>query len=494
MYQPFSENYKFIIIAENMWNYLQIRYLVFIFLTTTCENCFCDNRNQMLSKVVNELCVNIPHGIYTLSIVQTDFSHNDSCGRLFRNELTFGAFERYYNHLNNKCDEKTDNRLLDYYCLIDTVDIALKNAMSTYKYSFETEQSISGYVKGTFKKVDNFVLKVFTPSTGEMQDLNVPNNRFYLKGLDFCDGTAFTLQAIRNNGNDKFLQLYIDSLQYPKVSVKKYHFPFVNINKVETAKILNPSNFIIPKFQGTIELPEVIAKGRRIEPMNRMKFDPDRAIGENDPLFEIAQTMEILVSRFGLHKGRGYVKDYSGDEEQILVEALGRVSRREFIPCEVMLDDNLVRGYALEEIPNMNPLDIKQMEYFLPSNYEMFGNFAGNGGVNRPIRGLYGEASKRGLLMIWTKSPTAFSHFKHRKPLSVVTVKHLGYMPQKTFDVRNTATFNPTKYWNPYFNPQDFDWNILKDVDLNNSTNYLIKIEGVSDDGVLISKQKLLNQ
>ena len=452
-----------------------------------CEGCFCDTKNQMLTKAVQELCADIPHGTYTLSIVQTEFAENDSLGRLWRNELAFGALGRRYNHLNNRCDEKTDDRLLDYYCLTDTSSFALKPTKTTLKYPFETEQNISGYVKGTFKTPDSFVLKVLTPSTGEKQDLYVPGNRFRLNGLDFCDGTVFTLQAVRGNGNTKSLQLYVDSPQYPSVSVKKYHFPFVNASQVEAVRRYSTDRFSDHKLQGAIELPEVVTKGRHIKPMNRMNFEPDRAIGENDPLLELAPTMEILVSRFGLSKGYGLVKDDSDDEE-INIEALGRRARGGFTVCEVMLNDVLLRGYELTDILYMNPLDIKQMEYFLPSNYEMFGNLA-----DGSIKGLYGAASKRGLLMIWTKSPTAFSHYKHDKPLSVVTVKQLGYMPQKMFDAKNTTSVSPTKYWSPYFNVQDFNWNLLEDVELNDSTDYTIKAEGISDDGVPISKQTTIN-
>ena len=58
------------------------------------------------------------------------------------------------------------------------------------------------------------------PSIGDIQEIIVPGNRFRLEGLDFCDGTLITLQATRNNGSDKSLQLDIDSLQYPNISVE----------------------------------------------------------------------------------------------------------------------------------------------------------------------------------------------------------------------------------------------------------------------------------
>ena len=466
----------------------------FIFAFLTCLTGYC-NDNTLLLQEIREICNDVPQGTYTLSVVRKEFALDDSNRRNLRNHFWFSPNTYILQQNKTKSDERTDDRMLDYCCLINSErGVNFSNILSHHSqekpYTFESEQTIDGYVKSTFKKVDSFVLKVFVPSTGEMQDLNVPGNRFHLNGLDFVDGTVFTLQAVSNKGNDKSLQLYIDSLQYPKVSVKNYHFPFVNTNHVETVKQSNPSGFITPKIPGAIELPEVVAKGRRIKPMNRLKFDPDRAMDENDHLFEIAHTMDMVVARFGLYKGCGYVKAESDDEDQFLVEAFGRRVRKDFVVCEVMLDGELLRGYELEDIPYMNPLDIKQMEYFLPSNYELFGNLAGNGGTNGPIRGLYGEASSRGLLMIWTKSPTAFSYFKHRKPLSTATVKQLGYMPPKQCNNSGYSPNSPTIYWNPWFNPQEFRKEDIENIVLNEGTKYIIKIEGISDKGKLVSKQQ----
>lgn len=471
-----------------------MRPLSFIFAFFSCLTGYCNN-NTLLLQEIREICNDVPQGIYTLSVVRKKFSVNDNDERYMRNHLWFSPNTYILRQPKTKYGDRTDDRMLDYYCLTDreqAIEFSkiLSHSIQEKPYSFETEQTISGHVKSTFKKVDSFVLKVFVPSTGEMLDLNVPDNKFHLNGLDFVDGTVFTLQAVTKKGNDKSLQLYIDSLQYPKVSVKNYHSPFVNTNHVETVKQSNPNGFITPKIPGAIELPEVVAKGRRIKPMNRLKFDPDRAMDENDHLFEIAHTMDMVVARFGLYKGYGYVKAESDDEDQFLVEAFGRRVRKDFVVCEVMLDGELLRGYELEDIPYMNPLDIKQIEYFLPSNYEMFGNLAGNGGTNGPIRGLYGEASTRGLLMIWTKSPTAFSYFKHRKPLSVATVKQLGYMPPKQFNNSGYIPNCPTIYWNPCFNPQKFRKEDFKNIVLDEGTEYIIKIEGISNKGELVSKQQ----
>ena len=466
----------------------KIRFYVVFALFAICKDCLCDNK-KLLTEAVTEMCVDIPHGIYTLSIVQTEFASDDRYGTNLRNDVWFGPEVHASNYLYKQDAKRIDERLLDYYCLMDNHRFnELTTDTLNNEYPFETEQTISGYVSNTFKKVNNFVLKVFIPSTGEIQDLNVEGNRFNLRGLDFYDETTVTLQAVKPNGSDRFLELHIDTPTYPKVSVKKYHIPFADVSQIEIAKE-RPQPNTIP--QGAIALPEVEVKGR-FRPMNRMKADPDRYIKEDDPLFEIVQTIEGLVYRFGLRRGFGAVTNKLGDDDELIeVESLGSIKYGRFTPCEVMLNDNLLSGYELEDVLNINPLDIKQIEYFLPSNYEMFGNLAGLGG-STPIRGLYGEASKRGLLMIWTKSPTAFSRFKHNKPLSVATVKQLGSMRPKVFDTSEVKPFSPTKYWNPHFIPQEFDGHLL-DINLMESANYMIKIEGISDEGILISKQRQID-
>lgn len=436
------------------------RYIIIITFIVTCTDCYCNNNRPLLAKAVEELCANIPHGIYTLSIVQKEFANDDKYGRTLRDEMLFGAQTRAFDNVYSHSEERTDNRLLEYYCLTDSSYMQLLPELlnaepASHNYPFETEQIISGHVKHTFKKVDDFTLKVFIPSTAEMQDVHVDANRFNLRGLDFCDGTAFVFQAVKKNGSDKFLQLYIDSLQYPKVSAKKYHVPFLDSSQIVNKRNSNGENV---NLKGYIQLDEVVAKGK-FRPINRMKFSPDRALAEDDPLFEKAPTMDILLKRMGVHGSP-----------------------------EVMLDGNLLDRGDIADVMNLDPLDIKKIEYFLPSNYEMFGNLAGIANSS-PIQGLYGQASLYGLLMIWTKSPTAFSRFRLHKPLSVVTVKQLGYMPKKSFEAKDVNLFDTTKYWNPHFVPQEFNENILKDITLEESQNYIIKIEGISDEGQPISKQ-----
>lgn len=100
------------------------------------------------------------------------------------------------------------------------------------------------------------------------------------------------------------------------------------------------------------------------------------------------------------------------------------MSGGKFVLSEVMMDEQLLIGYELSDVLNITPSDIEQIEYFLPTNHEMFGNLAGAGNA---IKGLYGQASERGLLMIWTKSN--YNKKQHDKNIQYTTIKPLGYMP-----------------------------------------------------------------
>ena len=57
------------------------------------------------------------------------------------------------------------------------------------------------------------------------------------------------------------------------------------------------------------------------------------------------------------------------------------------------------------------------------------------------------------------------------------------------FDAREVQPFDTTKYWNSHLIPQEFNETILEDITLDESTKYIIKIEGISDEGQPVSKQ-----
>lgn len=317
----------------------------------------------------------------------------------------------------------SSHTILDLQCLLK--DTSFNKAPTGVSTTFETEQHITGYVNTTNKDSNDYRIILFIPAIGKTQEFQVRGNkRFNIYGLDFVNGTTMCLQATSNKRRSP--QPCIVPQTFADVSVRRL-LPIAKTNdhlqqeitpKLEQKVTYNKTRY-------NLELPNIVVKGNRLKPLNRLNFQPDRGIPENSPLFEQAATLETLLYKWGLKFGYGWVYDDSINDS-MYVYGIGSIRKNFFKPCEVMVDGDLVKGYAISEIPNIKPFEIRQIEYFLPSNYEMFGNLAG--GVMPPIKGLYGDASGRGLLMIWLKSPSKYKN-DTKEEQSFIVIKPLGYLP-----------------------------------------------------------------
>lgn len=443
------------------------------------------NNQVSVADTIKEMCKGMPEGTYTLSITRSEFSTPDNDGREIRNQLDFSP-ETYI--FLRQTIKSNDERLLDYYCLSDSSENRINSNGEISP--FETEQTISGRMEGGSKKLHGFNLKIMVPSIGEIYENHVEGRHFNISGLDFVDGTTFTLQALKSNDKEGSLRLYIDESEFPNISVKGYHYKGRETGLSESASDHLKKKSRFADIINAIELPDVVVRERRVKPIYYRSLIPDRNILEDDPILEMSHTMDQVVSRFGLRRGMGKVHMEPGDlaSEVIEIEGYGRVINGEFVISEVILDEHLIGGFDISEVVYFDPANIKQIGYFLPSNYESFGNLAGRGGP--PIKGLYGEASIRGLLIIWLKSPTDFSRFKRNRPVSLLNVSPFGYKTPMEFSVRDMTLYNSTLYWEPNFIPSKYNSNSLKGFDLPYPMNISIKIEGISDKGELICNRK----
>ncbi|MCM1163314.1 MAG: hypothetical protein NC339_03570 [Muribaculaceae bacterium] len=449
-----------------------------------------------LSTTIEELCRDLPQGTYTLSIVRSEYSAPAYAGTGVREELSFSHKSSVFLP-DRKLNPQAEKLWLDYLCMINS-NAANTIAFSTTQiiYPFETEQTISGRIEGGDKKLNNFKLNVMVPSLGLLRQTEVSGRLFKLSGLEFVDGTLFNLQVLKDNGKEGSLSLHVDEPEFPKISVKKYHRekkPVGNVAEYYKEKAR------LADMIDAIDLPEITVKERRAKPMNFRGITPDRIIPENDPLFESCPTLDLLVSKFGIRKGLCEIPfgvDDSESDEKVILEAIGRPVGGKFMYCEVMLNDQLLKGYELTDLINLNPKNIKQIEYFIPGNSYMFGNLAGGKKTDyipsSPIKGLYGEANIRGLLMIWTKSPVDFSYYRMNRPSSLITVTPLGYLAPKTF-TKQAYSNTQCVYWESNFNML-VNTNDLHDLNnINGLINITIKLEGISDNGELIKKQTRIN-
>ena len=385
--------------------------------------------------------------------------------------------EYYFSELSASKRHKLDMLMLTQGCKRYPTDSILSAHSKPFKYDFEVSQSVSGEISSTFGSLNKARLKIFVPANGYQEDIELNGRKkFRLTGLDFPNGTTFQIQVTNQKGHDKFIQLKIDSLSFPIPDCSTLsNIANTEIESISLMHIKNAKEYYNNKFPLNIhELPAVEIKGRRLTPMNKMKVMPDRWIAENDPLFDTSSTMSDIVGRLGLSIGLAKIMSDDGIMEEINCIRKYSVEANGYIPVTILLNNNLISGYEYEEISMLNPKDLKQVELFV---------------------------SRNPLLCIYTNSGKEYSRFRRNKPLSMSTITQLGYKPAVSFYAPIVKTNendlftkdkSSTLYWNPHLSFDKKGKALLTFWPSSKTKRFLIKIEGVCEDGSIISQQTVI--
>jgi len=352
-------------------------------------------------------------------------------------------------------------------------DSILAGCKPTLRNGFETEQAISGTVKRNWGKVKEGNLTLFIPKTGYREKLRFSGgNRFRLTGLDFVDGTLILLQAANKKDNDTYIALKVDRQEFPNLLMS-------NMMLGDRMPATIPSSFASQSryqirynnLSKVYELPNLEVVGNRLRPMNRMKAMPSLWIAENDPILDFANRMDLLVARFGLSIGKAQIQliDTPKDsEDYITCIRHYSTDKHRYKPVTVFLDDDIVCDYALEDIPNIDPRDVKQMEFFR---------------YREPV------------LYIYLNKGNEYSRFRRYKPLSMATVIQLGYKaPVEFYSPKYDTTDNPsfqldqrtTLYWNPSVTTDSTGHASFGFWPSSKSKSYRVKVEGITEEGEII--------
>lgn len=281
-------------------------------------------------------------------------------------------------------------------------------------YGFEREQIISGRVVGLFRKPKNAKLLMLCQNTGQVWHLELGNNqRFRISGLEYTDGTRFTFEATKANGGHMFIGLELDEEKYPAV---KLNLPVLSGNVLTddiVQKIRTRSNLDIWK---TIELKEISISGRHLKALNPYGRTPWIGATHGDSILRQSKDMYTLLTRFGM-KMRIMDTYYKVPTEYV-------AGQGDLVP-DIYLNDMDVEKREIENIMNLSPSAIKQIEYF-PSYLQA--------NVMHPTRGaLY-------IYVDWKVMERTMSN----KPFVVIQPK--GVMPPAVFPSQGGST---TLYWNP---------------------------------------------
>lgn len=375
----------------------------------------------------------IPKGNYAVSVVETDF-----------------------------CDTTTIKNAI-YPISASELDSLRKACNIVFKY--ETEQVISGRIKGTWGKVKKPQLHIFIPQNSFLQKYDMEGRQiFNITGLDFFNGTEFVLQATKPSGSDKFIQIQVDKPYFPNISTSA----FLSIDNSSDTLKTRLQEYTHQDVQKEMLLPDVVVKGKRIRPLNMYKLTPSLGIAANDSIFRIAKTMSALFAHLGLQTRNVKMGGYNilAPTKTVMVFR-GTIGMALPVPPTIWIDDVRADFHDIQDLMNMDPKMIKQIEYFTREQSEATFTFKKN---------------EAGALVIYT-----YPWAKNNNSLSMVSVKPLGYQPARYYN--NNTNHNATVYWNPTVKV-DSDGIAEIIFDAKPNRKYTIKLEGVSDNGELISIQQ----
>ena len=344
-------------------------------------------------------------------------------------------------------------------------------------YGFQTSQTISGQIRGTiFKRIKHPKLMLVRPDTGFRTTFELgDSSRFTIRGLDFPDGTTYVLEGTRKTGSTSLVQLDIDPQTFPTL-----HSPLTS----HRSPLAIPDGFarqaqeqvMYGSVDRVIDLPEVVKeKKRRHKPTNLLGVTPFRAFYDDDPVLNNFHSMEILLTTLGIPVYR----DANGE---LRVSArYGSLSTPASRGPVIFIDEFRSN---VEELLMLQPETIESIEWF---------NHIGAAHMT-----IYGwNVSTSGLLLVRQKPGLKGRTFR---PLSMATVRQQGWKPNVEFfspqypdpAQKTRPDHRTTLYWNPKVKTDEEGRATVRFYASDISRRYLVTLEGVSDDGMIIHKQTVI--
>ena len=371
---------------------------------------------------------------------------------------------------------------IDQYLNLQPADYSLDKILSgtfpAIDHGFETQQLITGRIKGTLlSHIKNPHLWVLNCNTGERKEFELGDSTRFALAVDNPEGTVFTLEGTRSKGGKTFTELKVDSVSYPKISPPHYTFAQdVDLSAFQAQAQLE----LMYNRQDYIKLPEVVKTGKKPQPLksNYMGLEAPRGYQVGDPRIDHAVTMQQLLLQLGMR----FETNSEGDQYITTPDRAGVL---------VYLENFMVPIDEHYNILLLPPTDVRSIEYFTPNN---------------AINGFFGVRPKSftgkvpGVLFIFLKDGSEIARARGMDIPSVATVRQQGYRrPVKFYSPQYTnpsdnirPDHRTTLYWNPKVETDaDGHATVLfyaSDV----SKRYLVTLEGVSDDGIIIQKNVII--
>jgi len=362
----------------------------------------------------------------------------------------------------------------------DCTDI-LNDSLPKVDFPVEQSQSISGHVEKLFNRhPKGMKVVLFSPTTLEMTQFQLgDSNRFVISGLDFVDGTPFTLEAQTKDGGTSTVSIHIDSIAAPKISPL---VEYATNSQRADSTTLSFSQYVkkqprVPSLLDMQELDEVsVTAHKKQKWSSRGNINPHRGYKDGDEKISRFPTMESLLRSLSVK-----IRHSESDGGALPEPQFGEYVLSDFIPTPVFID-----GFRSEqrEAFDLHPQNVNSIEYFRPGDAR--------------VASYTPEAIYTGVLLITTKYG---SEGKRTQQPSIANITPLGYQPPVEFYVPkypeaedalcNYPGSRPTLYWNPRLSPGS---NGKVSIEIPESTcpKLNISLQGITLDGKIIDITKAL--
>ena len=362
----------------------------------------------------------------------------------------------------------------------DCADI-LNDSLPKINFPVEQSQSISCHVEKSFnRRPKGMKVVLFSPTTLEMTQFQLgDSNRFVISGLDFVDGTPFTLEAQTKDGGTSTVSIHIDSVAAPKVSPL---MEYASNPQQADSTTQSFSQYVkkqprVPSLLDMQELDEVSVTAHKKQKWNnRGNINPHHGYKEGDEKISRFPTMESLLRSLTVR-----IRHSDSDGGALPEPQFGEYVMSDFIPTPVFID-----GFRSEqrEAFDLHPQNVNSIEYFRPGDAR--------------VASYTPEAIYTGVLLITTKYG---SEGKRTPQPSMANIMPLGYQPPVEFYVpkypdAEDALYHypgsrPTLYWNSKLSPVS---NGKFSIEIPESTcrKLNISLQGITHDGKIIDITKVL--
>ena len=163
------------------------------------------------------------------------------------------------------------------------------------QYGFQTCQTITGSIRGTWRKhLKNPKLLFVNTRLGQQFEFELGDSSRFSVIVDNPENSTFVLQGARKNGSTAFVELDVDPQTFPLPHLPQ---PSKRVMGLREAREFAAQSHDQQRYSriGTIELPEVVKESKAKRNQNYARMEARRSLQEGDSRIENAVSMRAAL-------------------------------------------------------------------------------------------------------------------------------------------------------------------------------------------------------